>query len=83
MKKIKKSTIVLIALAVVTVVLNIVAWCSVTFCDFYVENIFPIWINTYSRVMSVFPFSVGEILIILGILVAVVRVVSFIFIMAM
>lgn len=83
MGRLKKSTIVLIVLAVFTVVLNIVAWCSVAFCDFYVENIFPIWLNTYSRFTSIFPFSVGEILIILGILVAVGGAVSFVILMAL
>lgn len=84
MKKIrlKKSTVVLTALAVFTVILNIIAWNSNAFCDFYVMNIFPVWINTYSRFMSVFPFSVGEILIIAGLLVLAGGVISYIVLMA-
>lgn len=66
--KLKKSTVVLIGLAIFTVLLNILAWLSRGFCDFYVEKIFPLWLNTYSRFTSVFPFSVGEILIISGII---------------
>lgn len=69
MKKLKKSTTAMISIALLTVILNIIAWNSTTFCDWYVEKIFPIWINTYSRVMSIFPFSVGEWIIMLGLLV--------------
>ena len=75
--KIKKNTVVLIALLGLTVLLNIVAWLSTGFCDFYVENIFPLWLNTYSRFTSVFPFSVGEILIIAGLLLIVGGVISY------
>lgn len=66
--KLKKSTVVLIGLAILTLALNGLAWVSSGFCDFYVEKIFPLWLNTYSRFTSIFPFSVGEILIILGII---------------
>lgn len=66
--KLKKSTWVLIGLGFLTVLLNVLAWVSNGFCDFYVEKIFPIWLNTYSRLMSIFPFSVGEILIIFGLI---------------
>ncbi|MBE6836765.1 MAG: DUF3810 domain-containing protein [Ruminococcus sp.] len=75
--KLKKNTIVLFSVAVFTVILNIVAWTSKGFCDFYVEKIFPLWINTYSRFTSVFPFSVGEILIIIGLLLVVFGTVSY------
>lgn len=30
------------------------------FSDFYVDNIFPLWVETYGRVTGIFPFSVGE-----------------------
>lgn len=75
--KLKKNTFVLIGIAVLTVILNVVAWLSTSFCDSYVENIFPIWINTYSRFTSVFPFSVGEILIIAGLLLIVLGSIGF------
>ena len=38
------------------------------FCDFYAESVFPVWSSISTRVMSVFPFSVGEGMIVLGIL---------------
>lgn len=28
--------------------------------DWYIRHIFPIWVNTYGRLMDIFPFSVGE-----------------------
>lgn len=30
------------------------------FSDFYVDNIFPLWVETYGRITGLFPFSVGE-----------------------
>lgn len=46
--------------------LNIVAWHSARFCDWYIANIFPVWVNTYGRLTGLFPFSVGECLIVAG-----------------
>lgn len=46
--------------------LNAAAWQSSNFCNFYVKNIFPVLGSAYSRVTSVFPFSVGEGMIVLG-----------------
>lgn len=48
-------------------VLNIVIWCSRGFCDWFSEYVFPIFLNTYGRFTRIFPFSVGEVLIVLGI----------------
>lgn len=45
------------------VVLNIVAWNSTVFCDAYIANIFPIWVNTYGRLTDLVSFSVGEIML--------------------
>ena len=38
------------------------------FCDFYTAHITPVILNTYGRFTGLFPFSVGEILIVLGLL---------------
>lgn len=46
--------------------LNIAAWNSTAFCDWYIAHIFPIWVGTYGRVTGIFPFSVGECLIVAG-----------------
>ncbi len=43
--------------------INLIAWNSTAFCDAYITYVFPIWLNTYGRLMGLFPFSVGEILI--------------------
>ena len=56
-----------IAIWFVVVLLNVVAWNSKAFCDYYIFHIFPIWVNTYGRLTGIFPFSVGEILIVLGV----------------
>lgn len=50
----------------ITAFLNILSWNSQIFSDWYIANILPIWINTYSRFTSIFPFSIGESLIILA-----------------
>lgn len=54
-------------LAAVVVVLNVIAWNSTAFCDAYIQYVFPIWVNTYGRITGLFPFSVGEILLVLGV----------------
>lgn len=66
MKKIRWK--VYIAIWIVTILLNVVAWNSAAFCDWYISNVFPIWVNTYGRITGIFPFSVGEILIVLGLI---------------
>lgn len=50
--------------------LNAAAWCSAAFCDWYIANIFPVWVNTYGRITGIFPFSVGEWLIAAGLVLA-------------
>jgi hypothetical protein len=49
------------------IILNILSWRSVKFSDWYVENIFPIWLNTYARLTSSIPFSVGEIMLVIAV----------------
>ena len=52
----------------VVIALNIAAWNSTAFCDWYIRTVFPIWVSTYGRFTGLFPFSVGEIMIVLGVL---------------
>ena len=61
--KISKSVWVYIIIAAVTVLLNLIAWKSTTFCDWYITYVFQIWVNTYGRLMGIFPFSVGELML--------------------
>ena len=65
-KKLSKYVKTIIILTATVVVLNILARFRVI-CDFYVDNIFRIWGNTYGRLTGIFPFSVGGVMIILGI----------------
>lgn len=48
-------------------IMNMSVWFIPKAVDWYRIHIFPLWTNTLARVMSVFPFSVGEILIYTGI----------------
>lgn len=61
----KKVWICLFALALAV---NALAWRSSAFCDFYVEKIFPWLGGSYSRITVLFPFSVGEGMIVLAVL---------------
>ncbi|MBQ6786720.1 MAG: DUF3810 domain-containing protein [Lachnospiraceae bacterium] len=55
----------------VIILVNIVAWLSAQFCDWYIAYIFPVWLNTYARLTSLVPFSVGEIMLVLAVLLTV------------
>ena len=57
----------LLSALLLAVFINVLAWNSSTFCNFYVSNIFPVWLNTYGKWTSRFPFSVGEIMIVLAV----------------
>ena len=62
----KKSVIGYIISALALAGLNLLAWRSTSFCDFYIANIFPVWVNTYGRITGIFPFSVGEFMLVAG-----------------
>ncbi|MBQ6695504.1 MAG: DUF3810 domain-containing protein [Lachnospiraceae bacterium] len=66
-KKLKKAIWVYIIIAILTLLLNVIAWNSTKFSDAYIKYIFPVWVNTYGRLTGIFPFSVGEILLVLGV----------------
>lgn len=73
----KKAQKYFLSLAVILVILvNILAWKSTAFCDYYAEQIFPIWLNSYGRWISCFPFSVGEVMIVLAVILLSVFVIS-------
>lgn len=56
-----------VSLLAVMLLLNILAWSSTAFSDWYIRYIFPIWVNTYGRVTGLFPCSVGEWMIVAGV----------------
>ncbi len=64
----RKAGILYKGIAILTVLLNFAAWSSKTFCDAYIAYVFPVWVNTYGRFTGLFPFSVGEWMILAGIL---------------
>lgn len=57
-------------IAALIVILNIAAWNSAAFSDWYIAYIFPIWVSTYGRLTGLFPFSVGEWLLAAGVVLA-------------
>ena len=63
----KKNSIALIAVFGACLLLNVIARLSTPFADFYLDKIFPIWNNTFGRLTSWLPFSLGEILIIIAV----------------
>lgn len=46
--------------ALLVVLVNLAACAVPGLSDWYIRYIFPIWVNTYGRLMDIFPFSVGE-----------------------
>lgn len=71
----RKRYLVLLGIAALMAVMNAVAWKSTAFCDFYVKNIYPLWVNTYGRITGMLSFSVGEIMIVAGLMLTVIAVV--------
>lgn len=59
----KRKIIIPAILLAWSALLLTMSWKVAGFSDFYVKYIFPIWGNTYGRVFSFLPFSVGELLI--------------------
>lgn len=74
-KKWKTQTKIYFIIVGIVVLLNVIAWSSEAFCDWYIRYIFPVWVNTYGRLTSVFPFSVGEWLIVAGVLLVIAAVI--------
>lgn len=62
----KKRTWVMLAVIILSSLFDLLSWQSPAFSDFYTIHIFPLWGATYGRLTSLFPFSVGEVLIIAG-----------------
>lgn len=71
----KTQTKVYFIIIGIVVLLNVIAWSSETFCDWYIHYVFPVWVNTYGRLTGLFPFSVGEWLIVAGVLLVIAAVI--------
>ncbi len=68
----KRYWITIMITIVFSISLNILAWTSNWFSDWYVAHIFPFWVTTYGKFTSFFPFSVGELLLVIGLILVVV-----------
>lgn len=62
---VKKRYAVIGILWVMIIAINVLAWNSTAFCDWYIIHIFPVWVETYGRFTNLFSFSVGEIMLII------------------
>ena len=51
----------------IAVLLNIISRGSPQFAQYYVNYIFPLWVESYGRVSGLFPFAVGEMMFYLGV----------------
>lgn len=70
--KLRSSTRVMLLLLVLVVLLNVAARFCTGAVDFYIAHIFPVYPGIWSRVTGLVPFSVGEWMIVLGIVLAVI-----------
>jgi hypothetical protein len=67
-KRVKPHNIVYAVGVALVVLINLISWKSVSFSDWYIDNVFPVWLNSYARLTSLAPISVGEVMIVLGVL---------------
>lgn len=59
---------ILIILTIIIALLNLIAWTIPGVCDWYTTYVTPIWLNTLARITGVFPFSVGEIMLVAAVI---------------
>ncbi len=64
-KRIQKQYVIMIVIAVAMILINVIARLSVPFSDFYLNSIFPVISTPFAFITGLFPFSVGELFIIL------------------
>lgn len=55
-----------VLLLVLSGLLNLAAWSSVPFCDWYQLRVFPLWVGSFGRLTGLVPFSVGEAMLTAG-----------------
>lgn len=63
----RRGLMLLLGVAALVALANAAAWESSAFCDFYVRHIYPLWVGTYGRFTGLFPFSVGEVMLVAGV----------------
>ena len=62
----KKKTLIMLSLLIISALFDCFSSLSPSFSDFYVIHFFPFLTGIYGRFTSLFPFSVGEILLSTG-----------------
>lgn len=70
---------ILVILTFLIILLNISAWTIPGLCDWYTTYVTPIWLNTFARITGVFPFSVGEIMLVIAVILILAMVVTGVF----
>lgn len=70
----KRSVYVYLAILAGAIFLNVAAWNSKSFADWYMMYILPFWVGSYGRLMGLLPFSVGEWMLVAGALLLVLAV---------
>lgn len=48
---------------IIIIGVNVLAWNSTAFCDWFVKYIFPVLSGCYARLTGLFPFSIGEMML--------------------
>lgn len=72
LRKFKKSDIALALIYIILVIINALSWLSTSFSDFYVQKIYPLYSALPIRLSGLFPFSLGEIMIIIFVLMGII-----------
>ena len=65
--KLKKTTIVMLCIIGLMLLVNLFARLCTPAADFYIMHIFPLISGFWSRITGLFPFSVGEWMIVIGV----------------
>lgn len=68
----KRKVGIPLVLILTAILLNVIARVSPEFAEYYVNNIFPLWVESYGRFSGEFSFSIGEILLYAGVILIVV-----------
>lgn len=71
----KRYWIVFFIVLFISLILNLLARIVPGFADAFIKYVYPFFVNTLGRINSIVPFSVGEILIIIGILLVIIAIV--------
>ena len=72
----RRGWMLLAGVAALVALANVIAWESSAFCDFYVRCIYPLWVSTYGRITGLFSFSVGEVMLVAGVVLTVAALLS-------